>query len=126
MIMAALLDVLVGVLGQKAVTDLSARLEALALDAGEPWKRAVLALVADAVERHGAVGLVLVRHAIADLAAGEAPHIDWADPRTASDVVAQLQNAEADRRSAARDFVEKVGEALGGILVGLTRTLAAA
>ena len=122
----ALLKVLVAVLGQRAVDELAEKLDELAVEAGEPWKRAVLALVADAVEQHGPAGLVLVQQVIDDLVAGEAPEIDWANPRTASDVVAELQNAEAGRRSAARDFAARVGDVLGRLLVGLVRGLVAA
>lgn len=120
----ALLKVLVAVLGQRAVDELSEKLDELAAEAGEPWKRAVLALVADAVEQHGPAGLVLVQEVIDDLVAGKAPEIDWANPRTASDIVAELQNAEAGRRSAASDFAARVGDVLGRLLVGLIRGLA--
>ena len=122
----ALLKILVDVLGRKAVDELSEKLDSLSAEAGEPWKRAVLALVADAVEQHGPAGLLLVQKVIDDLVAGEAPEIDWANPRTASDVVAELQNAEAGRRSAARDFAARVGDVLGQLLVGLIRGLATA
>ncbi len=121
----ALLKVLVAVLGQRAVDELAAKLDELAAEAGEPWKRAVLALVADALEQHGPAGLLLVQEVIDDLAAGKAPDIDWANPRTASDVVAQLQNAEAGRRSAACDFAARVGDVVGRLLVGIVRGLAA-
>jgi len=120
----ALLKMLVAVLGQKAVDALSEKLDEIVSEAGEPWKRAVLALLADAVDQHGPAGLVLVQQAIDDLADGKAPDIDWANPRTASDVVAELQNAEAGRRSAARDFAARVGDVLGALLVGLVRGLA--
>ncbi len=120
----ALLNALVAVLGRDAVDELSHKLDEIAAEAGEPWKRAVLALVGDAVERHGPAGLVLVQQAIDELVADQAPPIDWANPRTASDVVAELQNAEAGRRTAARDFAAKVGDVLGRVLVGLIRGLA--
>ncbi len=120
----ALLKTLIEVLGQKAVEELSQKLDEIASEAGEPWKRAVLALVADAVEQYGPEGLSLAQDAIGDLIAGDPPHIDWANPRTASDVVAELQNAEAGRRSAARDFAVKVGAVLGEVLVGVVRGLA--
>lgn len=122
----ALLKVLVATLGQKAVDELSAKLDEIAAEAGEPWKRAVLALLADAVDDHGPAGLVLVQEVIDDLVAGKTPQIDWASPRTASDVVAELQNAEAGRRSAARDFATRVGDVIGQILVGIFRGLASA
>jgi hypothetical protein len=47
----ALLKVLVAVLGQRAVDELAAKLDEPAAEAGEPWKRADLAPVADAVEQ---------------------------------------------------------------------------
>ncbi|MCA9559581.1 MAG: hypothetical protein KC583_13570, partial [Myxococcales bacterium] len=109
----------------RAVDELAEKLDELAAEAGEPWKRAVLALVADAVEQHGPAGLLLVQEVVDDLTAGKAPDIDWANPRTASDVVAQLQNAEAGRRSAARDFAARVGDVVGRLLVGIVRGLAA-
>ena len=120
----ALLKVLVATLGQKAVDELSDKLDEIAAEAGEPWKRAVLALLTEAVDEHGPAGLVLVQEVIDDLVAGKTPEIDWANPRTASDVVAELQNAEAGRRSAARDFAARVGDVIGQILVGIFRGLA--
>jgi len=75
------------------------------------------------VEKHGPAGLVLVQEVLSDLAAGQALETDWASPQTASDVVAQLQNAEAGRHAVAQDFAARVGDALGMVLVGLIRGL---
>lgn len=120
----ALLTVLVEVLGRQGVEALSRKLEELAKGAGEPWQRAALGLIADAVERDGLDGLRLAQSAIEDALDGEVPDIDWASPQAASDLIAELQNTEAGSRSAARDFAVEMGDVLGQVLVGIIRSLA--
>lgn len=121
----ALLTQLLPVLGQVGVTKLSEQLRDLSSSAGAPWQKLVLNLFAEAVEAHGPQGVELARKAMDDLLAGKPPKIDWANPRTASDIVAMLQNAEANERSAARDFFVKVGNVFGQILAGVVKSFAA-
>lgn len=118
-----LLDSLLPVLGQAGVDALAEALKELAADQDDDWKSTVLALVADAVEYAGPAGIELARAAIEDLFDDDAPDIDWANPRTASDIVAKLQNAEAGEKSAVRDWFTKFGEALGKIAMGLVKGL---
>jgi len=121
----ALLDMLVPVLGAKAVEGLHGQLESLTQGADEGWKKAVLSLLADAVEKHGPAGIQIAQQAIHDLLEGKPVEIDWADLATASDIMAHLQNAEADKKSAARDFMAKASETVGVILSGLIKGLVA-
>lgn len=114
-----LLDLLLPQLGQAGVDALKDLLEDLSADQDQPWKKAVLALLADAVKNHGPEGIEMARKAIEAILAHKVPKIDWANPRTASDIVAQLQNAEADQKVAARDFFVKLGEVLGKVSVGI-------
>ena len=48
---------------------------------------------------------------------------EWADLATGSDILAHFQNAEAGRKSAAKDFMTKVGHVLGDVLGGFIKGL---
>lgn len=119
----ALLDSLVPVLGEMGVKALADKLENLSAGQGESWKRMVLALVADAVEAHGPAGVEMAYQAIKAIFDNKKPKIDWASPRTASDIVAAMQNAEADRKSEVKDFFVQLGEVFSLISVGIVRGL---
>jgi class 3 adenylate cyclase len=118
-----LLDSLLPSLGQVGVDALAQEFQGLSEGQGQPWKKAALSLLAEAVETHGVAGVALAQKAIHDLFEDKVPMIDWASPRTASDIVAALQNAEADTKSAANDFFVKLGGSLGKILSGLIKGL---
>ena len=109
------LEGLVPIVGSQAVKLVSDELDGLASDASDPLKAAVLALVSDAVSEHGAAGISMAQSAVKDLLEGDHPNIDWASPRTASDLVAAMQNAEADRKTEAREMAQRVGHAMGKI-----------
>ena len=110
-------------LGEMGVKALADKLSDIAADASEPWQKTILALVADAVEKNGATGIQMAYEAIEALINDEPPKLDWADLEIASDLLAQLQNAEADRKSAARDFFAKMSNDIGAILGGLIKGL---
>lgn len=117
-----LLDSLSPLLGQAGVDALADTLDTLAA-ADESWKGTVLALLADAVEKEGIQGITLAIQAIDDLLNNKVPDIDWAQPRTASDLVVQLQNAEADTADAVRDWFVLFGEIIAQIGVGIVKGL---
>lgn len=117
------LDNLLPLVGNAGIEALSGLFKDLAADQDEPWAESALALLADALYENGLDGIELARQAIHDLLDGETPEIDWANPRTASDIVAQLQNIEADNKDAVRDFFAKIGDALGLILAGIVKGL---
>lgn len=118
-----LLDSLIPMLGNAGVKALSDKLDELAADDAS-WKGTVLALLADAVDANGPKGIAIAQQAIEDLLNNEVPKIDWASPRTASDLVAQLQNAEADKADAVRDWFVKFGDIMAQIGVGIVKGLA--
>ncbi len=109
------LEGLIPIVGETAVNAVAGELDGLASEASDPMKGAVLALVSDAVREHGPSGISLAEKAIKDLLAGKSPDIDWASPRNASDLVAAMQNAEADRRTEAREFAARAGHVLGKV-----------
>lgn len=118
-----LLDNLLPIIGQAGVDALKDVFKDLAADQDKPWAQIALALLADAVEEHGVDGIEMARKAIDAMFENEVPNIDWANPRTASDFVAKLQNAEADEKIAARDFCIKMGDVFGEIAAGIIKGL---
>ncbi len=112
------------VIGQVGVDALANELAELAKTADEPWQRGVLALISDAVAKNGPSGIDLAIDAIKKALDGdEAPDIDWADLETASDILALMQNKEADEKSAVMDFMSQMSNSLGVILSGLIKGL---
>lgn len=120
---AKMLEGLLPVLGQKAVDKLTEEFKLLAADQDEPWKQASLLLVAEAVEAHGMEGVALAQKAIHDMLDHKVPNISWASPRTASDIVAKLQNAEAGDKSQADDFFVKIGKCMSTLFTALVQNL---
>jgi hypothetical protein len=121
-----MIKTLVPMLGQAAVDELTDRLSELTKGTDDAWKEAVLMLMAEAVEKRGPLGVALAMSTINNLLEGKSPRIDWIDLRTASDVLAHLQNVEADRKKAVEDFVAQVSEIAGIALAAFLKGLIAA
>lgn len=120
---AKMLEGLIPLLGQKAVDKLTEEFKVLAADQNDPWKQASLLLLAEAVEAHGPAGVALAQKAVHDLIDHKVPNIDWANPRTASDIVAKLQNAEAHDKTKADEFFAKVGQSMSTLFTALVQNL---
>jgi len=118
-----MLQMLLPILGQTGVHELADKLKALSMNADEEWKQTILTILADAVKKNGPAGVTLAMQAINDALEGRPVKIDWTDLTTASNIVAHLQNAEADRKSAVNDYIAKVGEVAGIILAALLKGL---
>ena len=109
--------------GAQYVEKLQGALDGLAEEAKEPWKKIVINLVADALEEYGPEGMSKVEQVLAELVAGSKPSIYFASLKTRSDFLASLQNAEAHRKTAARDFFYSLGHTIGLILRGILKGL---
>lgn len=121
------LNELVPILGQAGVDALADELKGLTEGMDEAWKKTVMNLLINAIENHGVDGIQMALDYVNKLLDGDdLPEIDWADLRTASDIVAQLQNAEADQKTAVKDFLAKTSKILGQILAGLIKGLISA
>ena len=103
----------VGVIGFKRAEDALKKLEK---QADSPWKKAIMNMLADAVEEHGWEGVRMVQDAIEDMHNGKSPDMNFASLRAHSDALAVLQNMEADEKSKVKDFFSVVGESLGIII----------
>ena len=102
---------------------LDGKLQSLVDSTDAGWKKTVLALVADAVEKHGVEGMALATKAVEDLLNGKAPDLNWADLAVASDLLAQLENAEADKNTAAHAFLVELSKVLGTVLSGILKSV---
>lgn len=119
----ALFDILLPILGTAGIDALQEKLSALLTDKSEPWKKIILNLVADAVQQHGIAGIQMALDAIQGMLKDQPVELDWADIATASDLLAELENAEAGRRRMIRSFLTQIGEILGIILSALIKGL---
>ena len=120
-----LLESLLPQLGQKGVDALETQISDLG-DGQEGWKKTLLSLVANGVETYGPQGVQKATDAVMQLLDGdEPPDINWADLEVASDLLGQLQNAEADQKSQAKEYLAKVNKTLGPILSGVLKGLIA-
>ena len=118
-----ILETLVPTLGIMGVARLKEELDELVEEAGEPWKKSVLALISNGVEAYGPTGIQMAVDAIEDLLEGSDKVPSWADLATGSEILAHLQNAEAGRKAATKDFLTKVGHVLGKVIGGLIKGL---
>jgi len=119
----ALLDTVIDQAGDRSkdlLEEAQEALQDLALDSDDPTGKVVLSLLSDAVAQYGPMGIEMGQDAVRQLLAGKSPDIDWANPRTASDAVALLQNAERHQRKRAREASRKAGiilQTLGSLLL---------
>lgn len=116
---------LVTKVGEEGVDKIAAVLDDEAKKADEPWKRTVLDLLADAARRHGPDGFKMAQDAVEGLLDGKEVDIRRVTKNLliASNLVAQLQKAEAGRKERARKWLRAVGDVLGRILKGVVGAL---
>lgn len=92
-------------------------------DIDEEWKQSVVTLLLSAVEDDGITGLQHALNDIEALAKGQTPQIDFSNLGAASTIVAKMQNAEADEKSAVQDWIVKVSDILGNVIQGILKGL---
>lgn len=105
-------------IGEEGVDQLAGVLDDEAAKADEPWKRTLLDLLADGARRHGPEGFKMAQDAVERMLDGDDKDIRKVTKNLliASNLLAQLQNAEADRKERARKWLRAIGETLGTIL----------
>lgn len=102
---------------------LDGKLQGLVDSTNPGWQKTILALIADAVDKHGLDGIALATQAIESLTAGKSPDLNWADLGVASDLLAQMENAEADQNTAAHAYLLQVSAVLGTVLSGILKSV---
>lgn len=105
-------------LGEEGVNQLATLLDDEADKADEPWKKTLLDLLADGARRHGPEGFQMAQDAVERMLDGDDTDIRKVTKNLliASNLLAQLQNAEADRKDRARKWLRAIGETIGQIL----------
>lgn len=111
--------------GEEGVEKLAGVLDEEAAKADEPWKRTLLDLLADGARRHGPEGFQMAQEAAEKLLNGDGTDIRKVTKNLliASNMVAQLQRAEAERKERARKWLKAVGQTLGTILKAVLGTV---
>ena len=104
--------------GEEGVEKLAGVLDDEAAKADEPWKNTLLDLMADAARKHGPEGFSMAQDAVEKMLDGDNTDIRKVTSNLliASNLLAQLQNAEADRKDRARKWLKAIGQTLGTIL----------
>lgn len=112
------LSSLVSKVGEEGVDKLAEVLDGEAAKADEPWKRTLLDLLADGARRNGPEGFKMAQDAVERMLDGEQVDIRKVTKNIAiaSNLVAQLQKAEMERKERARKWLRAVGETIGTIL----------
>jgi hypothetical protein len=112
-------------LGEEGVDKLANVLDDEASKADEPWKRTLLDLLADGARRHGPEGFKMAQDAAERFLDGEETDIRKVTKNLliASNMVAQLQKAEAERKERARKWLNAVGQTIGTILKAVLGTV---
>ena len=119
-----MLQMLLPIIGQTAVHELSDKVADLSKGTDTEWQKTVLDLMAQAIKKYGPNGMALAVQEVNNLLDHKPASIpDWADLKTASDIVAQMENAEADHKKVVNDYITKVSEVLGVILSALIKGL---
>lgn len=116
---------LIGILGQPVVDRLMNDLRDIADEKDEAWKGTILRVIAEMTQQHGLDGVQLGIDLIEDvIGSDDAPDLTGLSLRAQSDLLAQLQRAEAEKKKAAGAFMKKIGESLGKVISGLLTGLA--
>lgn len=109
---------LVNAIGNKGVDLLTDLLDQEAAKADEPWKRTLLDLLADAGRRYGPEGFAMAQNAVERLLDKKEVEIRQITKNLliASNLLAQLQNAEAAKKERAKKWLQVIGASIGTIL----------
>lgn len=112
-------------IGEEGVDQLANVLDNEAEKADEPWKKTLLDLLADGARRHGPEGFKMAQEAAERMLDGEETDIRKVTKNLliASNMVAQLQKAEAERKERARKWLRAIGETIGTILKAVVKAV---
>lgn len=119
-------DDITAALAPKAVDEINKALGKV--EVKEEWQATLLGVVADSVETYGVAGIEKAKDLIWNLVEGkpfDQEAFDNLSLRAQSDLLAQLQNKEADEQTAVKDFFAVVGHMFGGVLVAIAKGMVA-
>ncbi len=105
-------------LGDAGLDQLVSLLDQEARSADAPWKRTLLDLLVDTMRQHGAEGLGIAQAAVERMLDGDGRDIRKVTKNLllASNLLAQLQNAEADRKERVRKWLKALVSTLTAVI----------
>lgn len=92
--------------GDDGIDALASALDEKADDANKGWQKAAVRALADAVRQHGPAGLDMALDRMEQALNGQAADFSFTSLRAGSDLLAELQNAEADKRKRIEGFLQ--------------------
>ncbi|MEC7109007.1 MAG: hypothetical protein VXX11_03240 [Planctomycetota bacterium] len=119
-------DDITAALAPKAVEEIGKALGKV--EVKEEWQSTLIGVVADSIDTYGVTGIEKAKDLVWNLVEGkpfDQEAFDNLSLRAQSDLLAQLQNKEADEQTAVKDFFAVVGDVLGGVLVAVAKGLIA-
>lgn len=120
------IDLLTAALSPKAVAEINKALSDI--EVNEQWQETMLNVLIESVDNYGVEGIAKAKDLVWNIIEGK--EFDQAafnalSLRKQSDLLRDLQNQEADRKSKAKDFATIVGNALGGVLIAVAKGMIA-
>ncbi len=80
------------------------------------WQQLIIKVFSDSVARNGLEGVHIAQKGLADMLDGRRVDLNFVDLRTASDLLAIMQNARIDRKQEVEAYMRKVGRNVGIVL----------
>lgn len=113
-------------LNPKAVEEINKALGTV--DVKEGWQETMMSVLIETVDNYGVEGLAKARDLVFNIIEGkdfDQEAFNALSLRKQSDLLRDLQNQEADKKTKAKDFFAVVGHALGGVLVAVAKGMVA-
>ena len=107
---------------KKVVYDAASELRRIVKKDDEPWKKAVVAILASAIEREGAKGLKKAKAEVDKLLSGKKANLSFVDLDAQSKALTVLQKMEASEKSKTRAYCSVALEIATALLSGFVKT----
>ncbi len=120
------IDLLTDALSPKAVAEINKALSDI--EVKEQWQETMLNVLIESVDNYGVEGIAKAKDLVWNIIEGkefDQTAFNALSLRKQSDLLRDLQNQEADRKSKAKDFAAIVGNALGGVLIAVAKGMIA-
>lgn len=117
--MSAWTDVLEGLAkksGNAGIKALEGAMNGISKEAKDPWKRAIISLVGEAMSKYGPDSMAKISKLVMDAIAGKDVDLSFASLETRSDFLAAMQNLEADGKKKAKELLERLGKYIGDLI----------
>ncbi len=109
--------------GAVGVQKLNDAIDGVAAESQEPWKKAVISLMGDAIDEYGLDGINKVADLVKNAIDGKGVDLEFASLKTRSDFLAAMQVLEAEGKAKVMELIQRIGSYIAtlvrSILAGL-------